>query len=218
MKNESHSECQWMFPGSHVEVSNNELKEDFKLTDVNIIPSEVIQDKVIKEAGLTDLQFIDPYYAAINNENMLEGGEQHSYPNTCYPKMAPAFNYLFRVSEFADCYNKQNHRCHYDFTYIAEYTSFDQKDAKFEIFEIEIKKKFLEGKEHSEAVAFISSQLGRGINRKINNINRRNNVSIPVNKLFPDSIPEMIYNAILFYADYKKIDGFQNVSTKDAMK
>ena len=50
IKNMSHKECQWMFPGSHVEVSNNQLREEFNLTDISIVPGKIIQEKVKKEA------------------------------------------------------------------------------------------------------------------------------------------------------------------------
>ena len=50
IRNISHEESQWMFPGSHVEVSNNQLREVFDLTDISIVPGKVIEDKVKKEA------------------------------------------------------------------------------------------------------------------------------------------------------------------------
>lgn len=210
IKNLSHEESQWMFPGSHVEVSNNELKEEFDLTDISIIPSEVIEEKVKKEAGLVDLQFIDPYYETVRWEFTTCGErEERSYPNTCYPVKAPVFNYLFRVSESAKCYNNQNHRCHYDFTYIGEYSQINEKDAEYEVIEIELNRsKDFEKMERADAIAHIISKLGQQINKKIKEKrgrNKKKNLNIPFDQLCLDSIPEMIYNAILFYIDYKKM-------------
>lgn len=202
IKNLSHKESQWMFPGSHVEVSDNQLKDEFDLTDISIIPGKIIQEKVKKEAGLFDLQFIDPYYEAVDGNN-----KQRSYPNTCYPAKTPVFNYLFRVSESAKCYHNQNHRCHYDFTYIGEYTEIQEKEAEYEVVEVEFsREKILNYKEHLDAIAYISSKLGEQINKKIHENSKKKpktQFTTPLDQLCLDSIPEMIYNAILFYIDYK---------------
>lgn len=209
IRNLSHEESQWMFPGSHVEVSENQLREVFELTDINITPGKIIEDKVKKEAGLMDLQFIDPYYDAVSFENTASGKEQRSYPNTCYPSEAPVFNYLFRVSKSAKCYKNQNHRCHYDFTYIGEYSEINDKEAEYEIVEIELNRsKKFKDMEHSDAIAYISSKLGDQINKKIKaktGKKSKNQFNTPFDQLCLDSIPEMIYNAILFYIDYKKL-------------
>ena len=207
IRNLSHEESQWMFPGSHVEVSNNQLREVFELTDISIVPGKVIEDKVKKEAGLLDLQFIDPYYEAVSFENTANGKEQRSYPNTCYPAKAPVFNYLFRVSKSAKCYKNQNHRCHYDFTYIGEYSEINEKEAEYEVVEIELNRnKNFKEMEHTDAIAHITSKLGDQINKKLKakmGKKSKNQFNTPFDQLCLDSIPEMIYNAILFYIDYK---------------
>lgn len=207
IRNLSHEESQWMFPGSHVEVSNNQLREVFELTDISIVPGKIIEDKVKKEAGLLDLQFIDPYYEAVSFENTANGKEQRSYPNTCYPAKAPVFNYLFRVSKSAKCYKNQNHRCHYDFTYIGEYSEINEKEAEYEVVEIELNRnKNFKEMERTDAIAHITSKLGDQINKKLKaNMGKktRNQFNTPFDQLCLDSIPEMIYNAILFYIDYK---------------
>lgn len=207
IRNLSHEESQWMFPGSHVEVSNNQVREVFDLTDISIVPGKVIKDKVKKEAGLLDLQFIDPYYEAVGFENTSNGKEQRSYPNTCYPAKAPVFNYLFRVSKSAKCYKNQNHRCHYDFTYIGEYSEISEKEAEYEVVEIELNRnKNFKEMEHTDAIAHITSKLGDQINKKLKarmGKKSKNQFNTPFDQLCLDSIPEMIYNAILFYIDYK---------------
>lgn len=209
IRNLSHEESQWMFPGSHVEVSNNQLDETFSLTDISIVPGTVIEDKVKKEAGLVDLQFIDPYYEVVSFENTINGKERRSYPNTCYPAKAPVFNYLFKVSKSAKCYKNLNHRCHYDFTYIGEYSEINDKESEYEVVEIEINRdKVYKSMERTEAVAYISNRLREQINKKIRlktNKKTKNQFYIPFDQLCLDSIPEMIYNAILFYSDYKKL-------------
>lgn len=210
IRNLSHETSQWMFPGSHVEVSENQLREGFELTDVDMIPGKVIAEKVQKEAGLSNLQFIDPYYDVVSLEETVNGKEQRSYPNTCYPAKAPIFNYLFRVSKSAKCYASQNHRCHYDFTYVGEYDGIDEKEAEYDVVEIEFNKsKKFESMERGDAIAHISSKLGEQINKKIkskdNKNNKKNRFNTPFDQLCLDSIPEMIYNAILFYIDYKKL-------------
>lgn len=209
IRNLSHEESQWMFPGSHVEVSNNQLGEIFELTDVSVVPGKVIQEKVKKEAGLSNLKFIDPYYEVVSLEKTVDGSEERSYPNTCYPVQAPVFNYLFRVSKTAKCYKKQNHRCHYDFTYIGEYTEINESDAEYEVVEIELNRnKNFKDMEYAEAIAHITSKLGKQINKKLKETLGKNNkkqFNKPFDQLCLDSIPEMIYNAILFYIDYKKL-------------
>lgn len=206
VQNESHSKSQWMFPGSHVEVSDNLLGSTFDLEDVTIVPENVILDKTKSEAGLVDLKFIDPYYDKISFTNpQLE--KDYCYPNTCYPMKAPVFNYLFRVNESARCYQEDGHRCHYDFTYIAEYESYDVNEAKYKVVEIEITKDKIVTMKRGEAIAYINSSLVDQINKKIRSSKKRNSyyANIPLDKLCLDSIPEMMYNAILFYTDYKKL-------------
>ena len=207
IRNLSHDESQWMFPGSHVEVSNNQISETFDLTDISIVPGKVIQDKIKKEAGLLDLQFIDPYYETVSFENTANGKAQRSYPNTCYPTKAPVFNYLFRVNKSAKCYKAQNHRCHYDFTYIGEYNEISEQEAEYEIVEIELNRnKNFREMERTDAIAHITSKLGEQINKKIKSKagkKFKNQFNTPFDQLCLDSIPEMIYNAILFYIDYK---------------
>ena len=206
IKNLSHKESQWMFPGSHVEVSDNCVKEEFDLTDINIVPRKIIEDKVKKEAGLYDLQFIDPSFEKVSYENTANGREKRCYSNTCCPENAPVFNYLFRVSESAKCYKTKNHRCHYDFTYIGEYNEIDEKEAEYDVIEVEVnRKKDIKDMEYLDAIAYINASIGKQINNKLNSVKgkRRNKLSIPSDQLFLDSIPEMIYNAILFYSDYK---------------
>ena len=207
IKNMSHKECQWMFPGSHVEVSNNQLREEFNLTDISIVPGKIIQEKVKKEAGLYDLQFIDPYYDVVSREDTEDGIERRSYPNTCYPAKAPVFNYLFRVSKSAKCYVEQNHRCHYDFTYVGEYGEIKEEEAEYDIVEVELKRnKIFKDMERSEAIAYINACLGKQINKKLKTKGKKKQeFTISYDKLCLDSISEMIYNAALFYIDYKDL-------------
>lgn len=206
VQNESHSQSQWMFPGSHVEVSDNLLGSTFDLEDVKIVPENVILDKTKSEAGLVDLKFMDPYYDKVSFAN-TQLGKDYCYPNTCYPMKAPVFNYLFRVNESARCYQKDGHRCHYDFTYIAEYESYDVTEAKYKVAEIEISKDKIATMKRGEAIAQINSSLVDQINKIIKSSKKKNSyyVNIPLDKLCLDSIPEMMYNAILFYTDYKKL-------------
>lgn len=207
VQNLSHEKSQWMFPGSHVEVSNNQLEEKFDLTDISIIPEMVISEKVKKEAGLLDIQFIDPYYEKVSWDHSKDRKEERNYPNTCYPAKAPVFNYLFRVSESAKCYKEHNHRCHYDFTYIGEYSEINESEAEYEVVEVEFNKnKNFRTMEYTDAIAYITSKLGNQINKKIkgNKKNRKNSLNTPFDQLCLDSIPEMIYNAILFYIDYQE--------------
>lgn len=60
--------------------------------------------------------------------------------------------------------------------------------------------------ERTDAIAHITSKLGDQINKKLKaNMGKksRNQFNTPFDQLCLDSIPEMIYNAILFYIDYK---------------
>lgn len=212
IKNPSHEECQWMFPGSHVEIYENCLQEPIDLTGVEMIPGKVIEEKVKNEAGLLDLTFIDTNYDVINMERTANGKAQRTYPNTCYPAKTPVFNYLFKVHESAKCYKTRNHRCHYDFTYVGEYNTIDMKEAMYDVIEVEFNRnKKIENMNYSEAISYISAKLADQINRKIKAENgKRVKTSVPATQLFLDSIPEILYNAILFYIDYKK-DVIENV-------
>lgn len=211
VQNQSHTQSQWMFPGSHVEVSDNLLGGTFDLMDVTIVPENVILDKAKSEAGLVDLVFIDPNYDKISFVNTQQG-KDYCYPNTCYPMKAPVFNYLFRVNESARCYKEDGHRCHYDFTYIAEYKSYDAEDAEYFVAEIEISRDKINSVKRGDAIAQINSSLVDQINKKIKasktkDGKKKNSYyqNISLDKLCLDSIPEMMYNAILFYEDYKKL-------------
>ena len=207
IKNISHKESQWMFPGSHIDITANQLREGFELMDLNVVPGKVIVDKAKKEAGLVELQFLDPYYEVVSYGKTKSGKKERDYPNTCYPLKAPVFNYLFRVNETARCYKEQNHRCHYDFTYIGEYSKIDVNEAEYEVIELEFENTINE-MEYGEAIERIKAKAFECINAKIRerqNRRQRNQQNIPFNKLCLDSIPEMIYNAILFYSDYKKL-------------
>lgn len=209
IKNKSHSESQWMFPGGHVEAFDNQLHDDFELQDVRITPGKIIEEKVAEEAGLTDIQLVDPYYDTASRELGADCKER-LYPNTCYPVAAPVFNYLFRVSKSANCYANLGHRCHYDFTYIGEYKGVSDTTDHYDYIEVVFPNgKFFSKGTHSEAIGYIMGELSERINKKypkkIRDRGKERQVMLTFDKLFLDSIPEMIYNAVSFYADYKKI-------------
>lgn len=218
IKNISHKESQWMFPGSHVEVSDNRVKEEFDLTDIDIVPRRIIEDKVKKEAGLFDLQFIDPSYDKVSYENTEYGREKRGNSSTCYLENAPVFNYLFKVNKSARCYTTKNHRCHYDFTYIGEYSNINEEEAGYDV--IEIKLKNIKDMQYLDAIAYINANVGRQINNKLNikKGKRKKNLTIPNDQLFLDSIPEMIYNAILFYVDYMELGEKENSKSDSTSK
>lgn len=213
IKNMSHTKAQWMFPGSHVEVSDNRFNSVIDLMDINIIPSEVIREKVKKEAGLEDIEFLDPNYNYVNpNDSLDNEEEEYQYPNTCWPVKAPVFNYLFKVSEYANCYNSHEHRCHYDFTYVGEYKGINKELAEYEFIEMEFNINDLKLKNDARRadIAYIKNKLEDNINKKLRNMQenkrKKGNLNIPLDELCLDSIPQMIYNTILFYKDYKKIE------------
>ena len=213
IKNMSHSKAQWMFPGSHVEVSNNQFSNsNIDLMDINIIPSEVIREKVKKEAGLEEIRFIDPNYKFVNPDAPEE--VEFQYPNTCWPVEAPVFNYLFRVSECANCYINHGHRCHYDFTYVGEYNTVNPDIAEYDQIEMQfnLDRLSLKSEDRQGDIEYIRGKLQDNINKKIGksngrktNKNRNGRQIITVDNLCLDSIPQMIYNTILFYKDYKGI-------------
>ena len=210
IKNKSHSKSQWMFPGGHVEVSANRMNADFELQNVGITPDKVIVNKLADEAGLTEIQLLDPNYDTASMEPGT-GRKERPYPYTCYPAVAPVFNYLFRVSESASCYKSRNHRCHYDFTYIGEYKIINRTVDQYEFIEAEFPKdKVCGASSHSQAIGIISAGLVEQINRKFPKKaeykgKKMRPTTIPAEELFLDSIPEMIYNAILFYNDYRRM-------------
>lgn len=205
IKNESHEECQWMFPGSHVDITSNRLADTFDLSEVKVTPGSIIEQKVKKEAGLYDMTFLDPNYDIAYYEKTAGGKkEEYIYSNTCKPTKTPVFNYLFRVNKTSKCYETQHHRCHYDFTYIGEYTDIQEKEAEYATAEIEISGDIVkEGVERAAALEKIKTALKKQINKKINaNLQNRKKQNIPYEDLCFDSIAEMAYNALLFYSDY----------------
>ena len=205
IKNESHKECQWMFPGSHVDITSNRLSDTFDLSEVKVTPGSIIEQKVKKEAGLYDMTFLDPNYDIAYYEKTAGGKkEEYIYSNTCKPTKTPVFNYLFRVNKTSKCYETQHHRCHYDFTYIGEYKDIQEKEAEYATAEIEISGDIVkDGVERAVALEKIKTALKKQINKKINsNPGNRKKQNIPYENLCFDSIAEMAYNALLFYSDY----------------
>ena len=205
IKNESHKECQWMFPGTHVDVTSNNLSDEFDLSEVKVTPGSAIEQKVKKEAGLYDVTFLDPNYDIAYYEKTAGGKkEEYIYSNTCKPAKTPVFNYLLRVNKTSKCYETQHHRCHYDFTYIGEYQDIREEEAAYDTAEIEISGDIVkEGVERAVALERIKTALKKQINRTINSKQRKgNNKNMPYENLCFDSIAEMAYNALLFYSDY----------------
>lgn len=192
INNKSHSKSPWMFPGSHVDMPTNlSIQEELNLQEITCTPEIIVIDKVKTEAGINDIKLLDPNYSYIEPHNSV------SYPNSCWPVVAPAFNYLFKVSENAKCYKKHNHRCHYDFTYIGEYTSINESEAEYETIEIELDIFKIDENERMKGINYINNIIVQSLNQRSGL--KRKNQHIGIGELCLDSIPEMIYNALLFY-------------------
>lgn len=87
---------------------------------------------------------------------------------------------------------------------IAEY---DQVEIQFNLNRLSLK-----NEDRQDDIEYIRGRLQDNINKKIaksngrkTNKNRNGRQIITVDNLCLDSIPQMIYNTILFYKDYKGI-------------
>lgn len=200
IKNESHEKYAWMFPGCHIEVANNHFidNNEVNLKLIDVVPNRVILEKVKEEVGLNDISLLDP-----NFELAVPNGSSQKRPRACWIMPAPVFNYLFLVSDASRCYKHMNHRCHYDFTYIGEYKEWDNSQNNNNVIEIELRLEDFKFDEiHREAdIIAIKTVLQDSINKSLNF-----EVIESINNLCLDSVPQMIYNASMFYKNYKKIN------------
>lgn len=198
IQNKSHEKSAWMFPGSHIEVSENHFTdENIKLKTLEYVPDKIIVKKVREEAGIEKISLIDPNfkYAVPNNSKV-------TYPKTCWTVKAPVFNYLFKVSEYSRCYKNSGHRCHYDLTYIGEYEEFNSNPNAYPAVEVEFDSKIKFDEETRIAdIQSIRTVLEQTINKRLNNSEEYETI----NNLCLDSIPQMIYNAGAFYKEFKRL-------------
>jgi hypothetical protein len=209
IENKSHKEAAWMFPGNHVDITKNQPDGDLDLTEIKFIPCNDIIESAKNEAGLLGVKLVDPNFQFIDPDEMNNANTKYNYPDTCWPVNAPVFNYLFKVSNLANCYELYGHRCHYDFTYIGEYEGIDAKDAKFNVLEVEFnlsRFKFTD-EDKTEDISIIQSILVNVINKHIKSKNqkRNNQRNVPADKLFLNSIPLMIYNTLIFSKNFYKV-------------
>lgn len=185
IENRSHNESAWMFPGGHIDLSKNYYNEkDSSLSNVTIIPEKIVTKKAMDEAGLKELKFIS-LSDFRGNVRQLETG---------WSLNAPAFNYLFKVNDSANCYSILHHRIHLDFTYVVTYKDIDSKSKKYNTYEFELPFDKLPQSE-KEAISTIAHQL----QEKLNEYSQNGKSAKSAHDLFPDSIPEMIYFACKYY-------------------
>jgi ADP-ribose pyrophosphatase YjhB (NUDIX family) len=197
IKNKSHSQAAWMFPGGHVDLSKNNYSEnDDSLSNVSVTPESIVIEKASEEAGLLNLEFV-------SLSNYLEGRTQLE---TGWSLKAPAFNYLFKVNNSANCFSTLHHRVHLDFTYIVSYSEI--KNPKYDTYEFEIAFDKLPP-DSDKAISNIEDQLTKKLNAHINHYKPAKKK--PSHVLFPDSIPEIIYCSCKYYLAW--VDS-QNLQTK----
>lgn len=195
INNKSHDKASWMFPGGHFDLSKNYFnKIDDSLNNVKNLPGTIISEKVKNEAGIEDLKLLK-----------LEEHFCDMPSNSATSKriVSPAFSYLFKVSDKSNCYNILEHRVHYDFTYIGEYKEINS--GKYDSLEVEFEKNCFEG-DYDDCLARISNILTQKINEKL----CRSTERLSAKDLFPDSIPEMIYNANCYYKYYKVSEKYKS--------
>lgn len=191
IENRSHNESAWMFPGGHIDLTKNYYNEkDSSLSNVSIIPERIVKKKAMEEAGLNELKFIS-LSDFRGNVRQLETG---------WSLNAPAFNYLFKVNDSANCYSILHHRVHLDFTYVATYKDIDPKSKRYDIYEFELSLDKLPQSE-KEAISSITHQL----QDKLNERSQSGEPAKTAHDLFPDSIPEMIYCACKYYQAFLKM-------------
>ncbi|MGN0457297.1 MAG: hypothetical protein ACI4F2_10610 [Acutalibacteraceae bacterium] len=191
IENRSHNESAWMFPGGHVDLAKNYYNEkDTSLSNVSIIPEKIVRKKAIEEAGLEELKFIS-LSDFRGNVRQLETG---------WSLNAPAFNYLFKVNDSANCHSILHHRVHLDFTYVATYKKTAPNSKRYNTYEFELSFDKLP-KGEKEAISTITHQL----QEKLNERSQSGESVKAAHDLFPDSIPEMIYCACKYYQAFLKI-------------
>ncbi len=197
IKNVSHTKASWMFPGSHIDISSNTLNDEIELQKIDFTPEKILMKKVEYESGIKNITFVDINYGSIEPKSLQD------YPENCYPIITPVFHYLFKVNEYASCYTKYNHRCHYDFTYVGEYDEIDEEAASYDVVEIKFELNQFDVTQRENGISYVKRMLAKDINKKING-NRKKQPK-PIQDLCLDSIPEMIYNAVIFYKATKNI-------------
>jgi len=191
IENRSHNESAWMFPGGHVDLTKNYYNEkDSSLSNVSVIPEKIVKKKAMEEAGLQELTFISLSNFR-GNVRQLETG---------WSLNAPAFNYLFKVNDSANCYSILHHRVHLDFTYVATYKDIDPKSKRYNVYEFVLSLDNLPQSE-KDAIASITHQLQEKLNERA----QSGELAKAAHDLFPDSIPEMIYCACKYYQAFLKM-------------
>ena len=190
IRNGSHNKSNWMFPGGHYHIPK-ELKRgiDTSIINVSELPETIITEKAKKEAGLIDIELLS--YDTEFRKGLTA-------KTTSKSLKAPAFTYLFQVSEHANCRKMFGHQIHFDFSYIGTYSN--REVALYKAYEFEFNPNNLPP-DKNDAVDTISAKLRDGINHELGN-----NPAWPAHDLYPDSIPEMIYCAYNYYKNYRSIN------------
>lgn len=198
VSNESHKKCKWMFPGGHVDISKIKLENDMILSDISGMPINIIIAKIKKEAGIDNIKFINNNFCT-NSDNI----PSNVFSNYCYPVVAPAFNYIFRVNESAKCRELYGHKYHYDFTYVGVY-EVAGLESKYDYVEIEFlydQFTFAKQANKDNGIEKISTEIRKKINEHLKK--KQKNYQIQhVNDLVLNSIQEMIYSTLEVYKTY----------------
>lgn len=191
ISNDSHNKSAWMFPGGHVNLTKSYLNEkNLVLSKIAEVPEKVITKKASSEAGLKNLNLLS------FDSNFRVGMRRLK---TSWSLRPPAFTYLFKVSEHANCHKVLQHHVHFDFTYIGTYSNIDK--AVYKTHEFEFSPSSLPA-DKSKAISDISLKLSEELNKIMGNVT----ASDASHELYPDSIPDMIYSAYKYYEIYLKVN------------
>jgi hypothetical protein len=192
INNRSHNSSAWMFPGGHIKIDDNFIKDDDKeyINKLYDLPVHIIMKKCVDEANI-NINIIDFIRNRCINDSDLFSSEE------CSQTISPIFNMVFQVSKHAKCYEQFGHRVHYDFTYIAKYTKLSNERSNYKCIEVHfgINGFSFDNAKKNEEI----STIGAKIYEKIGRGDRY--------KLFLSSIPLLIYETLkLFNEDKKRLE------------
>lgn len=189
IENHSYTKSAWMFPGGHIDIHKNNAGSGKELSSIEITPINVVKAKAKNEAGITDLELIDP-----------NSPQDYEYSKTYLPIVSPVFNHFFQISENARCFKEKGHECHYDFTYVGKYTTIHDNEYKCIEVLFEFKNYNFEESKRDRTVNDMTLHLAKRINEYMKSQSARGRWNtIPSNDLFYGSIPEMIYSTMKLF-------------------
>lgn len=180
-KKYDNNETDWMFLGGHAfQIDENSNTTEFS-------PESVAVKKANTEAAL-NVKLL---------ENVVSTSENIGRQITKFePQNPPHYTYLFHQNEIIRCYNDRGHLHHYDSVYIGEVTGKSDKDAAYEVAEINLEITEMTKQE-------VASAINDGIQKTYENrrLECNKSYSIDTYQVY------MLYKAHKDYISYKRNKG-----------